>query len=428
MDIKEYDFLIVGSGAGGATVAMELAKKGRRVLVIERGIREQKVGTFRDSLRYYDMNRLTRMPPRSKGGATLWRTFMAGGPTVVSCGNGVRCLEKELAAFGINLDSEFAEAEEEMKIVPYDERRLSKGSKKILEASRELGYQLAPMPKFIDPAKCRRCGACQLGCKYDAKWTALRYLDEAAINGAEILYKTGVQKVIVENGRAMGVNASGPGGRFDIMADTVILAAGGMGTPVILQNSGVEKAGEGLFMDLLVNTYGVTKDLSQTDEPTMALVDHEFYESKGFILSPFLNQPAMVRFLELGVKGMFMPAKRMLGIMTKIADEPAGRVYPDRKFFKPVTQRDRQRLHQGSSISREILVKAGADSSSIVVSKVQGAHPGGTAAIGSVVDENLQTKIENLFVCDGSVLPTAPGMPPILTIAALGKRLAKALA
>ena len=58
---------------------------------------------------------------------------------------------------------------------------------------------------------------------------------------------------------------------------------------------------------------------------------------------------------------------------------------------------------------------------------MEGAHPGGTAAVGVVVDSNLQTKIDNLFVCDASVLPTAPGLPPILTIVALSKRLAKLL-
>ncbi len=424
----KYEFIIVGSGAGGATLAMELCKRGKQVLVVERGNYEEKIGTFRDSLRYFDVNKLTKMPAKTKEGAILWRTMMAGGSTVVSCGNGVRCLEEELSGFGVNLDAEFTEAEEEMKIVPYDVRRLSKGSMGILEASRELGYHMEPMPKFIDPAKCRRCGKCQLGCKHNAKWTTLNFLDKAKRNEAEIAYNTRVQKVIVENGKVKGVTGTGPGGSFEILVDVVILAAGGVGTPVILQKSGVEDAGSGLFMDLLVNTYGVTKDLRQTNEPTMALVDHEFHKSKGFILSPFLNQSRLVRYIELGVKGIFMPTDRLLGIMNKTADDPVGRVYTDGTFSKPITENDRARLEEGSSISKEILVKAGADSSSIVVSKLQGGHPGGTAAIGKVVDKDLQTKIDNLFVCDASVFPTSPGLPPILTIVALAKRLATTLA
>ena len=60
--------------------------------------------------------------------------------------------------------------------------------------------------------------------------------------------------------------------------------------------------------------------------------------------------------------------------------------------------------------------------------KPGGAHPGDTAAIGQVVDKDLQIRIENLFVCEASVLPTSPGLPPILTIVALSKRLGKKLA
>jgi len=59
--------------------------------------------------------------------------------------------------------------------------------------------------------------------------------------------------------------------------------------------------------------------------------------------------------------------------------------------------------------------------------QISGAHPGGTAKIGEVVDNNLQTKYENLYVCDASVIPEEFGFPPVLTTIALGKRLAKHL-
>lgn len=422
----KYQFLVVGSGAGGATLARELAKRGKEVLVVERGKKEEKIGTFQDALRYYDGSKLTRTPLHSKEGVILWRAFMAGGTTVVSCGNGVRCLEKELAELGIALDEEFAEAEGEMSISPIAEGLLSEGSQRIMEASKALGYKMELMPKFIDAVKCRKCGQCVLGCKEGAKWTALGYLEEARQNGAEVLYGTRVEEVVVENGVAKGVKAIGPEGPVEFPADAVILAAGGLGTPVVLQRSGLE-AGSGLFIDLLVNTYGVTKGLNQVQEPVMALVDHEFHREKGFILSPYVNHPRMVKFMELGAKGLAMSNRRLIGIMTKTADESAGQVHPDGSVSKPVTEKDWVRLREGSSISTEILVRAGADRKSIVVSHPQGAHPGGTAAIGKAVDKDLQTKVENLFVCDASVLPKAPGLPPILTIVALAKRLARIL-
>ena len=78
-------------------------------------------------------------------------------------------------------------------------------------------------------------------------------------------------------------------------------------------------------------------------------------------------------------------------------------------------------------IAKEILANMGAEQNSFVVSKPQGAHVGGTATIGTVVDGYLETKVRHLHVCDASVLPKAPGMPPILTIVALAKWLGKAL-
>jgi len=426
--MEKYDYLIVGTGAGGATLARELTKRGKRPLVVEAGKLEKSVGTYSDSARYYDSHGIgvMKMPKMSREGVVLWRSLMAGGSTVVSCGNGVRCLEKELSALGINLEAELKETESELHVAPIAEKLLSDGSREIMRASKELGYAMDLMPKFINPKACRKCGQCALGCPNDAKWTALDYLKEAEANGAEIIYDTKCLSAIVENGRIKGIQAQGPEGLVKIIADVVIIAAGGLGTPVVLEKSGIKKAGGGLFMDLLVNTYGITNGLNQIHEPTMTLVNHDFHQSRGFILSPFVNHPWIVRVMEMGVKGLMTRDNKIIGIMTKICDEPSGRVYPDGSVSKTVKEKDKEKLGEGSRISKEILAKAGAKN--ITVSRVQGAHPGGTAAIGRVVDSNLQAEVNNLFVCDSSVLPASPGLPPILTIVALAKRLAKLLA
>jgi choline dehydrogenase-like flavoprotein len=54
-------------------------------------------------------------------------------------------------------------------------------------------------------------------------------------------------------------------------------------------------------------------------------------------------------------------------------------------------------------------------------------HPGGTVKINDLVDSNLKTEYENLYVCDCSVIPFSWGLPPMLTLICLGKRLAKHL-
>ena len=242
MNGRKYEYVIVGSGAGGATLARELSKRGKEVLVVERGKVEDSIGTVQDTMRFYDMKKLKTGFATSKEGVMLLRAFMAGGTTVVAMGNAVRCLEEELAGFGITLEEEFAEAEREMDVAPIAEGLLSGGSQKIRWAAHELGYRMDPMPKVIDPVRCQKCAGCLLGCVHQAKWTALDYLREAQQSGAEVIYNTRIGEVLVNGGKARGIRGAGPSGPVEFQAEVVVLAAGGLGTPVILQRSGVKDA------------------------------------------------------------------------------------------------------------------------------------------------------------------------------------------
>ncbi len=429
MKNESFDFVIAGLGAGGATLARELCLKGKHVLAIDEGdFYDRAVGTFMDTLHYFDLNRVTKMPPRTKSGVNLWRTKMVGGSTVVSTGNGVRCLEKELARLGIHLEDEFREAESEMNIRPYNVQKLSGNVNNVREASADLGYELKAMPKFIDPKKCRRCGDCQMGCLYGAKWTALNYVKEAREKGLIVMANTRVERVNKENGRARSVTVTGRNGRTEIYGNKFILAAGGMGTAPILQLSGIEEAGSRFFLDLFVNTYGLTEKPEEPKEPQMALVYSGLYDKEGFILSSISPLNAVVRFIEMGVSGTILPKNRTVGIMTKIRDDSAGSIDKKGNCRKQITTSDRQKISKGIHISKEILLRSGAADRSLRVTRIQGAHPGGTAAIGEVVNSDLETKLKNLYVCDTSVLPVSSGLPPILTIVALAKRLSKILA
>lgn len=427
MQDENYDVVIVGSGAGGSTLARELSQKGKRVLILERGRYENTVGTFKDCLRYADCHRLTKMPPRSREGVILWRTFMAGGSTMISAANGTPCLEDELKELGINISDQLSEVEEHLQITPYHPRRVSLATREIRASADELGFPMEPMPKFLDPKKCRRCGVCTLGCKYNAKWTAADFLNEALEGNAEIRYGHRVKRVLHQSGKVRGVEVSANRHTEFIPANVVILSAGGMGTPLILKESEVNGAGNQLFMDLFVNVYGVHPDLDQTNEPQMSLVYHGSYDEAGFILSPYINQPKPLRFIELGMKGFLLPTKRLMGIMVKIRDDSSGEIIDRDIFSKAVTPDDHQKLQQGIRAAKEILHKAGVDRKTIMVSNIQGAHPGGTAAIGQVVDNDFQTEVDNLYVCDASILPVSPGKPPIMTILALAKQLANSM-
>lgn len=417
---NEYDYIVVGAGAGGATMAKELCKKSDKVVLLERGIRETKIGKFTDAARFYDSG-FMYTNKKSKEGIILWRGILAGGSAFLSAGNMTRCMEDEFKNYGIDLANAFTEAENELQVAPIDERLISKGSRTIAKAAEALGWPMKPMRKAIDSSKCIRCGKCTYGCITGAKWTPLAYLEEAALNGLQIIYNVKVEKIQVKNGKVEGVIAKIGKGRMLIKAKKVILSAGGIGTPIILQASGIENAGNNLFVDIYVNVYGIQNAVSMEREPQMALLCESFHKDKGFIISPYLLNSKKARFIDAGIKGFKLPTANTLGLMVKIGDDNIGKVYQNGVISKKATEDDMEKIAAGVQAAKEILKQAGVSPDTFVQSKLQGAHPGGTAGIGNVVNNTFETQIKNLFVCDASVFPHSPGTPPILTIIALAK-------
>ncbi len=185
--------LIVGSGAGGATVAKELATRGVEVVILEKG-RYHRLGGERGALGFYSgsisfSKFLRNLSPgeRSVEGVEILRAFMVGGTSIVTFANGVRALQEELRSLGIGLEEEFAEAERELGVISLPESLIGERARILMDASRECGYNVKYMPKFIDPSKCRSCGSCVLGCRYGAKWSAQRFIGEAVKAGARLV-------------------------------------------------------------------------------------------------------------------------------------------------------------------------------------------------------------------------------------------------
>jgi len=129
----------------------------------------------------------------------------------VTAGNCVRKLEDELKKLGIDLSHEFESLEHELKVNNTPDWILGRGTKKILEACESLGYDVTPMPKFIDFSKCKSkfCGSCTLGCPKNAKWSALEFLTEAEEHGLILQQNTRVDRVLIKNKRVVGVRANG---------------------------------------------------------------------------------------------------------------------------------------------------------------------------------------------------------------------------
>jgi choline dehydrogenase-like flavoprotein len=144
------------------------------------------------------------------------------------------------------------------------------------------------------------------------------------------------------------------------------------------------------------------------------------------LIDPWLMYPLAIAQGNLANIRSWPDWQRVMGIMIKIKDEVSGAITPDR-ISKTATPADRERLAHAENIARQLLTDVGVSSSSVITSSLRGTHPASTARIGTLVDTNLQTELTGLYICDASVFPEALARPTVITIIALGKRLARHL-
>jgi choline dehydrogenase-like flavoprotein len=422
------DVVVVGTGPGGATVGRELARRGGRVVFLERGVDHRPrryYGTYLGAALCAERGSLLF----TKEGLNVIRPLMVGGATSMFCGCAAPPPDWLRERYGIELEAHVAEAVEELEVAPLPRELRGEASTRLADAAGALGYEFEPQPKFVRPARARPfdCGAsCMLGCRCGAKWNAAEFVDDAVAAGAALCTRARIDRVLREGGHAVGVEGTLRGAPLTVRAETVILAAGGIGTPRILQASGLPDAGRGMAMDVTVIVYGTAPGRGNGTEPPMtwSWEDPEVGSMLSTLVDPWLSYPV--------ITGLRAPRRlrhwphwnRLLGLMVKLRDDISGGVAPDGTISKPLSSYDRDRLRAAVEICRAILREAGADPRTVFTSPLRGTHPSGTVRIGTMLDLNLQTAVEGLYVCDASAFPEALGRPTVLTIIALAKRLA----
>jgi len=422
---KKADVVIVGTGPGGTSVGRQLARAGKKVLLLEKGRDLKMIGNHFSALLYADKMGMNW----TEEGLNVVRALVTGGSTIMYCGSAMRPPDWLKAQYGIDLDRHTEEVIQELDLTPLPDDVVGSAGMRLLEAGNDLGYDFEKMPKFIDGNTCKmHCGGtCMLGCPHGAKWTARDYIKDILAAGGEMITQADVQQVLSEDGGARGVTALVPGGTLEVEADVVIVSAGGVGTPTILQKSGLHEAGIGMFIDPLIFVTGVSRYNGNCQGPPMCVGTFKFMD-EGILLSELID-PWMIWIIMTLLHNPskllnFLSYRRQLSLMVKIGDERKGHITMDGRISKPLTDQDRQRLNKGAALSRDVLIKAGCDPRSIMVGPVRGAHPGATARIGDVVNKDLETRIRNLYVSDASVLPEALDRPVVLTLIGLGRRLA----
>jgi len=382
-----YHFIIVGSGVGGCTLYRELNEKypDKKVLLLEMGNERMKYNTL-------------------KGEVQILYITSLGGSGLGAVGNAMRA---DLRKVGIRGSEIYPEIERELKVREVPDSHIRESIRPLFD------YGFKRTPKFIDFEGCTSCGMCARKiCPY--KWTPRRFLNTQNPSSK-----------IVTNFHVSSISREGDifkvegyhlleGKRRVFQGERVIVCGGGINSPRILSTIlDNEHLGSNLFVDIFLTVGGVLENCDLDRSVPMAL----YKRYKGFLLSPHYSFH-LYRSIKREKKDV--RSGDIYGIMVKIGDEGRGFVKGNR-VYKEVGERDKRLLSRGIEEASKILQDMGVEEIHRTV--LRGSHPGGTCAMGKVVDKNFETEVENLYVCDASVFPESPGLPPILGIVAMGKKL-----
>jgi choline dehydrogenase-like flavoprotein len=417
--------VVVGSGAGGATAAMEL-QGAFDVTVVEAG-RDFK----RLSLRLPLLERWKKLGIHLRA-PWIQRLFPAmrvattddmvlvygrglGGTTTIAVGNALR-VDENLKAMGIDLDPEFEEISRQVPISTAHQAGWRPTTRRLFEICGEMGLAPQPLPKFGDYASCRHCGVCIFGCPYGVKWDVRSFLRSAEERGARLVKGARVHRLVMENGKAKGVEVrSGLRRRF-IPADLVVLAAGGFGTPPILERSGI-RGEPRLFVDPVLAVAAEWPDARTVSEVSMP-----FVADKGkYIISPYFD------FLSFFLDSRWSyPARNILSLMIKLADEPGGESAAS-GIRKTLSSDDKKTLTQAVALVTEIMGRLGVSKDKIFLGTLNAGHPGGMFPLGPADKDTFHSPAlpPNVYIADASLFPDSLGKPPILTIIAMAKRVSR---
>jgi choline dehydrogenase-like flavoprotein len=464
------DAIVVGSGAGGAFAARELARAGFDTVIVEEGERwtvdrirsahplDRFAGIYRDGGTTMALGNPPIALPlgRAVGGTTVINSGTCFQPPTAVADAWHR--QHGLALAGPELlGPRLADVEATIGVAPAPMEVLGRNGELALEGAAALDWQSAPLRR--NAPGCRGACQCAIGCPNNAKGGVhLNALPQACEAGARIATGLHVQRVLSEGGRATGVAARrADGSEVRISAPLVVVAGGAIPTPPLLRRSGLgghPRLGRNLSIHPAT---GITASFEEAVVPWSGVMQsvgiEELHEREGVLLEATGSPPGMGAISAPGygthlLRRLDLAANTAtLGAM--IADEPSGRVFGSRTPIVSyrLAKRDERRLSIAIGAMARVMLAAGAREvelaggvpavrseaelestlSGLDVRRLRlaGFHPTGSAAAGSdptrhpVDPEGRLRGVEGVWVADGSILPSCPGVNPQVSIMAM---------
>ncbi len=483
------DVCIVGSGAGGAVTAFELANRGLDVVVLEDGgYYTRRDFRMREDEAFPRLYQEQGMRATADLSMTILQGRAVGGTTVVNWTTSFRTpkhvLEHWAKAHGVEglsyeaLAPHWDAVEARLNVHDWPLEQINANNRVLWDGCGKLGWHRELLRRNVK--MCMASGYCGMGCPIDAKQSMLvTYLPDAVRKGATVYANTRADRLEVSGGRVTAIHATARHpesqqvtGSLVVKPKLAVLSGGAINSPALLLRSGLNENGRVGLRTFVHPVVAMAAIFEQPIEPfygaPQSVASHQFAERGEGRLGFFIETPPIHPMLAaLSFSGFGANHQEMLSNLPHVnalialsidgflKDDLGGTVslrsdgrvrvdYPMsaallESFRESSKAMARIQLAAGAKAitsfhNRPVTIAREADVAKLDDAEwapnrlsVFTAHQMGGCAMGSdpktsVVDSRLRHHtLKNLFVVDGSVLPTSLGVNPQQTIYGLAR-------
>jgi hypothetical protein len=476
------DAVVVGTGAGGAVMAKELAERGHAVLMIEEGdyySRKAFTGHAVENLgRFYRDSGATGSVGNCVIPIPMGR--LVGGSTAINTGTCWRTPDWVLQRWadqGLTdlapdrMGPYFERVEHELQVGPADPKYLGGVADVIARGCDVLGYSHRPLNR--NAPGCDGASVCDFGCPTGAKRsTDVSYVPDALRRGAMLYTGVRAERILFEHGRAVGLEARSvaAGHRLRVRASATVVSCGTLITPAVLQRQGLHRGRPHIGRHLSIHPASTVSALFEEDIfgytsiPQGYCIDE--FQREGILpmgaSAPIDMAPAQFNFVGRQLMDIMEAYDRVASFGVMVSDRSKGRVRLG-PGGRPIVlywfgRRERDLMQRGMAMVGRVFLAAGArevypalhghrvvrgadDLERMEQARTAAAdylltafHPLGTCRMaadprrGAVSPSHEVFGVPGLYVADGSVVPSSVAVNPQVTIMALATRAADLLA